>query len=137
MLVAPALAALWPGLGMPSAWAQEENRTSTVTERPRPELDALGVRAGGFLIFPGAMITASFDDNIFSSSADTVDDLITNISPRIRINSDWRNHELKLFGDADIALHADRSAEDYEDFRLGGQIRLDILRDARVTAGLV
>lgn len=137
VLVAPAFVALWSGLGVPSAWAQEENRTTTVTERPRPELDALGIRAGGFLIFPGAMITESFDDNIFSGSTGTVDDLITKISPRIRIDSDWRNHELKIFGDADIALHADRSSENYEDFRLGGLARLDILRDARVTAGLV
>ena len=42
-----------------------------------------------------------------------------------------------MFGSADIAFYADRSSENYEDFNLGGEARLDVLRDVRISAGIV
>ena len=135
-LLAAGLVAAWSGGEISSAHAQDESRTTTVTERARPELDPLGVRVGGFLVFPNASISESFDDNIFASDRGAVDDLITNITPEIVVKSDWKNHEVKLFGSADIGLHADRSDENYEDFNLGAEARLDVLRDLRITAAL-
>lgn len=108
-----------------------------MTERARPELDPLGIRAGGFIICPNATITESFDDNIFAGDTDTVDDFITNIVPKIVVKSEWQSHEIKMFGSADIAFYADRSDENYEDFNLGAEVRLDVLRDIRISAGLV
>ncbi len=108
-VIAAGLVATCATVAAPSARAQNDSRTTTVTERARPELDPLGIRAGGFIIFPSATITESFDDNIFADDTDTVDDLITNVVPEIVVRSDWRNHEIKLFGSADIAFHADRS----------------------------
>jgi hypothetical protein len=117
-------------------FAQSESRTTTVTERQRPELDPLGVRAGGFIAFPNATITETFNDNIFASENGAVDDFVTNIEPGIVVKSDWGSHEIKLFGNADIAFYADRSNENYEDFNVGGEARLDIVRDFSITAGL-
>jgi hypothetical protein len=137
IIIGAGIVAAWMVCDAPLARAQDDNRTTTVTGRSRAELDPLGVRAGGFLIFPSATITESFDDNIFSSDTGAVDDLITNIEPKLLVNSDWQSHELAIFGNADVALHVDRSAEDYEDFVFGGKGRLDILRDFSATAGLV
>ena len=105
-----------------------------MTERARPELDPLGVRAGGFIIFPDATIAESFDDNIFAGDTDTVDDFITNVVPSIVVKSDWNSHEIKMFGSADIAFYADRSSENYEDFNLGGEARRLRLPNAELRA---
>ena len=120
----------------PPARAENDNRTTTVTERARPELDPLGVRLGGFIAFPNATISASYDDNILADDSGEVDDLITSIMPEIVIKSDWRNHELKFFGNADIVRHADRTDENHEDINLGAAARLDVLRDLHVRGGL-
>ena len=136
-MFAACLVAAGTMVAAPSVYAQNDNRTTTVTDRARPELDPLGVRAGGFIIFPNASITESFDDNIFSGDTSTVDDFITNIVPEIVVKSDWQSHEIKMFGSADIAFHADRSNENYEDFNLGAEARLNVLRDVQVSAGLV
>lgn len=136
ILLAAGSVAVLTALATPSAHAQDESRTTTVTGRSRPELDPLGVRAGGFIIFPNATISESFDDNIFATDTDTVNDLITNIVPAIVVKSTWRSHEIKMFANADIAFHADRSAEDYQDVTLGAEARLDVLRDLAISAGL-
>src|SRR5581483_253950 len=38
-----------------------------VADRPHPEWDPRGVRAGGFLVFPKVTLSADFDDNIYAS----------------------------------------------------------------------
>jgi hypothetical protein len=109
-------------------------RGQTVLERSRPELDPLGVRAGGFIIFPSLSVGEEYNDNIFSTDTGTVDDFITRITPRVRVNSNWNNHALNFFTGGDIALHHDNSAEDYEDFNVGATGRLDIQRDSQIRA---
>ena len=136
-VIAAGLVVAYATVAAPSARAQNDSRTTTVTDRARPELDPLGIRVGGFIIFPNATIAESFDDNIFAGDTDTVDDFITNIVPEIVVKSEWQSHEIKMFGSADIAFHADRSDENYEDFNLGAEARLDVLRDVRISAGLV
>ncbi len=113
----------------------EPPRGVTVTERRRPELDPLGVRAAGFLFYPKLGVTEQYDDNIFSTETGEEDDFITIVSPSFWLRSDWRNHALNFFGTADIGLHAENDAEDYEDYTVGTEGRVDIVRRSFVTAG--
>lgn len=113
-----------------------DSRTTTVTRRPRPELDALGVQAGGFTIAPSVDIGETYNDNIFAAEAGTRDDFITIVSPAVRIESDWNRHALAIKGSSDIVRHASNSAEDHETYRLSADGRLDILRDTNLTAGI-
>lgn len=134
-LVAGAACACTMGPGL--AFAQTpESRTMTVTERPRPELDALGIRQGGFLLFPSIDVTTAYNDNIFATESNTLDDVIFTVSPGLRVQSDWNQHFLQFQGSGDIVRYADQTAEDHEDFSLGANGRLDIRRDTNATAGL-
>ena len=47
--------------------------------------EPLGIRAGSFLIFPSLNVSEIYDDNVFASDNNTDDDLITVISPQVRV----------------------------------------------------
>ena len=116
-----------------SAVAQTDSRTTTVTERPRPELDALGVKSGAFTIFPSIEVSETYNDNIFATDAGTIDDFITTITPAVRVSSDWNQHYVGFNATGDIVRYADNSKEDHETFDLALDGRLDIRRDTSVT----
>ncbi len=125
-----------------SALAQEApGRGTTVLERPRPETDPLGIRSDGFLIFPSLTVTQQFRDNIFFDEEDSSTnpndlqgDFITVLSTTLLFQSDWNNHQLNFFGDADIGSFFINSDENYSDWHLGTNGRYDISRDTNVSA---
>jgi len=112
------------------------DRGETVTNRPRPELDPLGARAGGFLIHPGLELREVYDTNIFASDNDEKGDFITLVRPLLDIVSDWNNHAFDLNANATIGRHADQGEEDFEDFAVGANGRVDITQRANLRAGV-
>lgn len=125
-----------------SALAQEApGRGTTVLERPRPETDPLGIRAGGFLIFPSVSVTEQIRDNIFfdeeensTNPKDIQGDFITVLSTELLVQSDWNNHQLNFFGDADLGAFFINDEENYSDWHVGTNGRFDISRDTNVSA---
>lgn len=115
--------------------SQEPRRGETVTERQRPELDPLGVRAGAFLVFPKLGVSGAYDDNIFADESNTRDDFIATISPELAVRSDWNQHLLAFRARGDIGRYASNGNEDYEDLRLNANGRLDVLRGTFVSGG--
>lgn len=111
------------------AWAQKENRLTTVQDRPRPETDAVGIRSGGFMILSTISVSETYDDNILASESSTRDDLITDIAPAIIVKSDWTRHSLAVHASADVAFYASNSDENFQDYQIGASGRFDALRD--------
>ncbi|MGH8521174.1 MAG: outer membrane beta-barrel protein, partial [Gammaproteobacteria bacterium] len=101
---------------------------------PRPELDPLGIRAAGFLIYPSLAVSEQYNDNIFADDLVEVDDFITFIRPGVKVKSDWNNHALNFRADANIAKYADNGDEDYENYTFGTDGRLDITRNQSLFA---
>lgn len=116
------------------AHSQEPDPNVPVTARPRPDFDPLGIRAGGFLIFPSVTVASSYDSNIFATKNDTKDDFIFNFLPGVEIRSNFPRHAINFAVQSDIGRYVTETREDYEDFgtTLGG--RLDITRNSRLTA---
>ena len=114
----------------------QPERGETVTNRPRPELDPLGVHAGGFFIYPHLGLQEFYNDNIFATDSNEEDDFITLISPRVDVTSDWTRHAFDLYAKAAIARYADQTDEDFEDFSVGTNGRLDITQRAKLRAGV-
>ena len=69
-----------------AAFRPPPERGETVTNRPRPELDRLGVRAGGLFIYPRLGLQEFYNDNIFYTDSGEEDDFITLISPRVDVS---------------------------------------------------
>jgi hypothetical protein len=116
------------------AQSQEPDPNVPVTARPRPDFDPLGIRAGGFLIFPSMTVASSYDSNIFATNNDTTDDFIFSFLPAIEIRSNFPRHAINFAVQGDIGRYVSETRENYEDVgtTLGG--RLDITRNSRLTA---
>lgn len=107
-------------------------RGATVAERPRPDYDPIGVRLGGFLLFPDLSVSESYNSNIFATDTNKRDDFITTIEPSLDLRSDWNNHALNFHADAPVVRHADETDENYTDYTLATNGRLDVARDLRL-----
>ncbi|MCZ6863773.1 MAG: outer membrane beta-barrel protein [Alphaproteobacteria bacterium] len=109
-------------------------RGETVTSRKRPELDALGVRVGTFLVYPKLSLEENYSDNIFADADNEVSDFITRILPSLRIDSDWGNHAVSLEGGADVGRYLDNTDENFEDYHFSASGRVDVRRSTKVRA---
>lgn len=119
-------------LGADLAAAQELD----VTKRPRPEFDAQGLRAGSFLIFPKTELHGTYNSNIFAEETNETDDYIARLNPTIAARSDWNNHALNANVFVDHAFYSDNSKEDYTDYGVGLDGRIDVTRTANIFGGV-
>ena len=138
-MLGAAVLALTAGAALPAV-AQgadfSQSRTTTVMNRPRPELDALGARAGAFIIMPSVGVRESYNDNIYANNSSVRHDFITAITPGVAVNSDWSSHSLQLHANSRIRRYASQTTENTEEYDVGADGRLDIRRDTNANATL-
>jgi hypothetical protein len=96
----------------------------------------LGVRVGGFRIYPKLNVDLGYNDNIFATSRDERDDMITEFAPRVEARSDWGRHALDLYANAALGRYLTNTNEDYEDYGAGAHGRIDVTPRA-VAIGLL
>lgn len=119
-------------LVLSTANAQAE-RGVPVTGKPRPDYDAVGIRIGGLVVKPSITVGMEYNDNIYATEDNTVDDNITVTTPKVEIKSDWSRHAFNLDAGLASGLYASESDENYLDghFMVGG--RLDVQRESYLT----
>jgi hypothetical protein len=116
--------------------AQELKRGASILDRPKPELDPLGVRAGSFLIFPKVEVGTTYDDNVFATENDEEGDFIFQVLPTITAQSDFSRHQLRFSAGADVGRYADNTSENYIDYFATGSGRFDITADSALLSNL-
>lgn len=123
-----------------TAWAQQDleepDPNVTVQDRPRPDYDPLGIRAGTFLVFPSLSLEGGYDDNVYAESNDEDDDFFATLRPEIDARSDWNRHALNFGVAAEGARYLEEDNNDYLDFFSNAEGRLDISRDNILTGGI-
>ncbi|WP_029415025.1 outer membrane beta-barrel protein [Brevundimonas bacteroides] len=112
------------------------DRGTGVRERPRPEYEALGVPVGTFTAYPSLQLDAESNDNIFATRTGTQDDWIFRLKPEISLESGWSRHALALFARANIARYQDFDEENFEDWGIGANGRLDFTRATNLALGV-
>lgn len=73
-------------------------RGITVTTRPRPDFDPIGVRLGGFRLNASAEGGLGWDSNVFGRGSNRVSDGFVAEGANVSLNSDWTTHALGLSG---------------------------------------
>lgn len=116
-------------LGSGDGLAQEPERGVSVFERPRPDYDPVGIRAGSFLVLPKVELGQSYNDNIFATDTNEDDDFITIVSPEVEVQSDWSRHQLTFNAGAAAGFYWDHTDEDYIDTNLALNSRIDVMRE--------
>lgn len=115
--------------------ADAPQRGEALLDRPRPETAPLGVRMGDFLVFPRLSLAAAYDDNILASDSDERSGYRLEIAPEVTARSDWGNHAANFLARAETGQNSEFSSEDYQDWEVGGDGRLDVLHTINVYAG--
>lgn len=111
-------------------------RGQTVTDRPRPEYDPLGIHAGSYFFFPRAEVGEMYNDNIFATSGDKKSDLITILAPSFDLLSNFPRNALNVHGGASIGTYASHSHENYQDAFGTADGRYDITTGDHLTGAL-
>jgi len=141
---------LWCALGAMSALAQtpaptvapaavlpeEVPRGQTVMSRPRPDFDPVGIRLGGFLLYPELGLRESYNSNIFATDRGEEGDFITSVEPSLKLQSNWNNHSLSFLADARIVRYLEESSENFEDVTLATAGHLDVSRATQIVGGI-
>lgn len=103
--------------------------TRSVSQRaPGDEMRPQGIPVGGFTAYPSLSVAEHRDSNVFGNEEDQDEDWITTVQPSLRLQSDWVRHSLILTARGTIGRYADYDSEDYEDYYVGANGRLDVLQ---------
>jgi hypothetical protein len=111
------------------------DRNVSVRQRPHPGYEALGLREGAFMVWPKLNATVERNDNIFATSIDQQSDTVWRFAPEIDVTSNWSRHYLGAYARATLNRYTDFTSENTEDYAVGADGRLDVLRTAQVNAG--
>lgn len=114
------------------------NVKATQTEEvdERESYSALGLRVGGFMLYPTLESENEWTDNVYSRQTDTKSDFIFHIKPQLNIRSNWNRHALNLMAGSDVMFYKDYSTEDKQNYWAGIDGRFDVLKDSFATAKL-
>jgi hypothetical protein len=105
----------------------DRGRNVSVTERPHPDFDALGIRAGAFIVSPQLTLGAAATNNVYLSQSNAkVGDVFAIVTPYLRIGSDWNVHSLELQGAGDIRRFESEKLRNQNAWYLKGAGRVDV-----------
>jgi hypothetical protein len=130
ILAAAGAAGALPALAMAQTDAGPfaRDRNVSVTERPRPAYDALGIRLDSFLVYPKIEATVSHLDNVFATATNEVSDTVVTVGPSVRAVSQWSRHQLEVHADASVFKYDKVSSQDNSTYGVGASGRVDVVR---------
>lgn len=91
---------------------------------------------GGWQITPKISLGLRFDDNIYATPDNAVDDLIFTLSPAVEARSNWQTHALSLRAGANLARYQDHASENTDDYWLEAKGRYDLSPQANLFGGV-
>lgn len=115
-------------------WMWDRDRNVSVMQRPRPEYDALGIRAGAFIWRPRADLGIEHNDNIFATATAEQSDTIFVINPSVSVDTTWSTHAFNAFANVNHREYSDFSNESTTDYSFGTSGRIDIVRGSSISA---
>jgi hypothetical protein len=124
-----------PALGRAVGDAEPDPNVA-VQNRPRPEYDPIGLRAGSFFIYPQVTLGGFYDDNVFATDDDEEGDFAATLQPRVLVQSNFSRHQLVLDAGGDVTTYAEEDDLNYQDAYARGSGRLDITRDNILSGSL-
>lgn len=120
--------------GVTPATAAPELRE--VSLRPHPDYDALGIRAGSFIVFPNADLSENYDSNVYATASGVKSDFYSELAPDITVDSNWNNHALDFDAGGDTKRYNTLVSENTTDAHAAVNGRLDMLRDIYFLGGM-
>ena len=114
----------------------KRDKNVSVRQRPRPDYEAAGQKAGGFTLYPRVTVDLEHNDNIYAVASGKTDDNIWRVKPELAVRSDWSRHALGFFAGGNLIRYADNSSENAEEYTLSANGRIDIERGSNITGSI-
>ena len=111
---------------LPAPGEQPISLGQTVTSRPHPEFDPIGLRLGNFFWFPRAELDESYNSNIFATTTRPTYDLITALQPSFDLLSNFPRNSVNLHGSSALQVYADHPAQNTQTGSVSVDGRLDV-----------
>ncbi|OYW82909.1 MAG: hypothetical protein B7Z26_02040 [Asticcacaulis sp. 32-58-5] len=124
----PAMCATAGIAGAQDYFVQEKDKNSSVIERVPAGYEPLGIRTGGFDIFPKVDLGLERTDNVFFSDAAKEDDMIFTARPEVRAQSRWSRHALMGSVYSNLRRYGDNDTQNSEDWGANAYGRVDVTR---------
>lgn len=105
-------------------------------ERVPEDYQAPGVRLGVFDLKPQGTVQETYNTNIFGTQSGAKGDWITTVLPQVQLQSDWARHSLGFLANASVNKYASHTDEDFDDFNLAVDGRLDVHEDSSLYGGM-
>lgn len=105
------------------------DRNVGVSERPRPDYATVPIRTGSWEVTPQIAAEANYDDNIFSTKASKVDDLILRARPRLAIARPDPSFTVSLAGEYEASRYLSNGSENTDTYALKGDLRTTVKRN--------
>jgi len=112
------------------------DRGLTVVDRPRPEIDPLGVRMGGFFLFPSLELDEAYNDNIAATQSGKLSDFITIVQPTLNLRSNFGQNMLNLSAGGAFSFYADHTSFNSKDGFGAADGRIDVDATHDIHGGL-
>lgn len=110
----------------------KRDKNVSVRQRPRPDYEATGQKAGGFTLYPRVTVDFEHNDNIYAVATGKTDDNIWRVKPELAVRSDWSRHALGFFAGGNIIRYSDKGTEDAEEYTLSANGRIDMARGSNI-----
>jgi hypothetical protein len=114
----------------------KRDKNVSVRQRPRPDYEAAGQKAGGFTLYPRITGEVERNDNIYAEATGKTDDTIWRVKPELAVRSDWSRNALGFFAGGNIIRYSDNDTENAEEYTVAANGRLDISRGSNLAGSV-
>jgi len=104
----------------------DKGRNVSVTERPRPDYDPLGINLGSFMLFPKVETGIGLTNNVYLTDGNRESDGFAVFNPSARLRSEWDRHQVQLNAAGAFRRFFNNSIRNEDSFNLGALGRLDV-----------
>lgn len=114
----------------------DRTRNVSVQDRSRPEYESNGIQSGAFIYTPQLAVTAEFDNNIYATETNKINDTIAVLHPSLGVQSTWSVHSLSASANVEHREYLDNGSETVTNYGFSGDGRLDVTGATSVGAGV-
>lgn len=115
-----------PLLGTEIPFETNLGKNVGVVDRPRPELDPLGIPVAGFLLYPKLGFGTGYTNNVYGSASQKTGDAFFTVEPDISLQSQWSRNALNFQASGKFKEYASQGAKNENAYTVSSNGRIDI-----------